>query len=257
MRLARGVLRDRDETRHAAALLVLATYEIARTFRRDEHHVEILARLDLLEVNVEAVREEQGGALLQALLHSVIQRFLREVRHQHRDKVSTLCCLRGLGHGETFLLRLLPALAVLSHPDHDVEARVLQVQRMRAALTAIPEDGDASALERFLVDVFLPIQLHQSAPSWNRPQCLAECIKNPAAALWPVRGSLVFRSLCLVSGVHECPALTAPKEEQYERRYEQRDATHREDVPGDGSNLRCECHVRRTQKEEKSDGTMS
>jgi hypothetical protein len=49
--------------------------------------------------------------------------------------------------------------------------------------------------------------------------------------------------------VHECPALAAPKEEQYERRYEESNAAARDAVP----KKRClliqrECHVRNTQK---------
>ena len=68
-RIAGRVLVDGDQRRHAAALLVLAAHEIAGTLGRDQHHVEILARLDLLEVDVEAVREQQRRALLQRLLH--------------------------------------------------------------------------------------------------------------------------------------------------------------------------------------------
>ena len=39
-------------------------------------------------------------------------------------------------------LRLLPAGAVLANADDDVEAAVLEVERMRAALAAVAQDGD-------------------------------------------------------------------------------------------------------------------
>ena len=48
----------------------------------------------------------------------------------------------------------------LAHADDDVEAAVLQIQRMCATLAAVAEDGDARALEGLLVDVLLRIDLH-------------------------------------------------------------------------------------------------
>ena len=66
------------QARHAATLLVLAPHQIARTLGRDQHHVEVLARLDLPEVDVEAVREQQRRALFRLLarcsLYSVLLR---------------------------------------------------------------------------------------------------------------------------------------------------------------------------------------
>ena len=44
-------------------------------------------------------------------------------------------------------LRLVPARAALAHADHDVEAGVMQVERMGAALAAVAEDGDAVAFQ--------------------------------------------------------------------------------------------------------------
>jgi hypothetical protein len=58
-------LRHRDEAGHAAPLLILAAHQVPGTLRRDQHHVQILARLDLLEVNVEAVREQQRRAFFE------------------------------------------------------------------------------------------------------------------------------------------------------------------------------------------------
>src|SRR5262245_4199844 len=62
VRAARRVLINRDQRWDAAALFVLATHETARALRSDEDDVQVLARTDLLEVNVEAVREEQSRA---------------------------------------------------------------------------------------------------------------------------------------------------------------------------------------------------
>ena len=64
-RIAGRVLVHGDQRGHAATLLVLAAHEVTGTLGRDQRHVEILARLDLLEVDVEAVREQQRRAFLQ------------------------------------------------------------------------------------------------------------------------------------------------------------------------------------------------
>ena len=63
--IARRVLENGDQRRHAATLLVLAAHQVARALGGDQHHVDILARLDLLEMDVEAVREQQRRAFLQ------------------------------------------------------------------------------------------------------------------------------------------------------------------------------------------------
>src|SRR5580765_128232 len=160
VRLAARVLGDREQAGDAGALLVLAAHQVPRTLGGDEHHVEVLAGLDLLEVHVEAVREEQGGALFQLRLDALIELLLRGVRDQDGDEVGAgnrrgrLCDLQAC------LLGLVPAGAVLAHADDDIEAAVLQVQRMRTPLAAVAEDRDAGALQGALVDVFMRIQPH-------------------------------------------------------------------------------------------------
>jgi hypothetical protein len=122
MRLASGVLRHGQKARHAAPLLVLAAHQIARALGRDEHHVEVLARGDLAEVHVEAVRKEQGGPFLQAGLDGLVEGLLRGVRQQHGHQVRPGDRCGRLGHGEAVLLRFFPAGAAPAHPDHHVEA---------------------------------------------------------------------------------------------------------------------------------------
>ncbi len=56
---------DGDQAGHAAALLILASHEVAGALRRDQHDVEVLARLDLAEVDVETVCEQQRGTRLE------------------------------------------------------------------------------------------------------------------------------------------------------------------------------------------------
>jgi len=64
MGVAGGILVDRDQARHAAAALVFRAHGVAGALRRDQQHVEIGARLQQVEMNVEAVDEQQRGAVL-------------------------------------------------------------------------------------------------------------------------------------------------------------------------------------------------
>src|SRR5690349_22586660 len=88
--IAGRVLVNGQERRHTATLLVLAAHKVTGTLGRDQRDIEILARLDQLEVDVEAVREEKGGAFLDRLLHLLVELSLREIGNQHRDQRGTL-----------------------------------------------------------------------------------------------------------------------------------------------------------------------
>ena len=121
-----GILMDGDERRHTTTLLELTAHQAARALGRNEHHIEVFARGDLLEVDVEAVRKEQHRVLGQLGLDLFVQLLLGDIRHQHRDQ---RCADHGLGGGgdvQAVLLGLLEALA-LAYADDDVKAAVLEV----------------------------------------------------------------------------------------------------------------------------------
>src|SRR6266513_2818361 len=132
VRLAAGILGDREQTRHAAPLAVLAADQVAGSLGGDEHHVEIRARFDLAEMDVEAVREQQRGAALEALPDALGEILLRQIRHQHGDHVRPGHVEGGLGDLQAVAARFLPAHPALAHTDHDVAAAVLEVQRVRS-----------------------------------------------------------------------------------------------------------------------------
>src|SRR2546429_371845 len=181
VRLAAGILGDREQTRHAAPLAVLAADQVAGSLGGDKHHVEIRARFDLAEMDVEAVREQQRGAALEALPDALVEILLRQVRHQHGDHVRPGHGEGGLGDLEAVAARFLPAHPALAHTDHDVAAAVLEVQGVSPPLAAVAEDGDARPLEGFLVHVLLRVQPHLTTP--RGLMALVAPIKNPAAAL--------------------------------------------------------------------------
>jgi len=135
---------DGVDARHAAADLVLAAHQRARALGRDQDHVQVLARGDHAEVDVEAVGEQQAGAGLHVRADRLlVDLLLDHVRGQDRDQVGVLHRLgRRLDH-EAVGLGLGLGRAARAQADDHVEAGVAQVQRMRAALAAIADDRDA------------------------------------------------------------------------------------------------------------------
>jgi hypothetical protein len=86
-------------------------------------------------------------------LSSVVQGLLRHVGHQHRHQLRALDGRLGLHDLQAVLLGLVPAVA-LAHADHDVEAAVVQIERMRAALAAVAETAMRAPRSAFLSTSF-------------------------------------------------------------------------------------------------------
>ncbi len=94
------VLMHRDQARHAAAFGVGAADEVAGAFGRDHQYVDVGRRLNLAEVDVEAVGEKEGVVGLQVRLDLLAVDFaLRLVRQQNHDEVARLRRFRNLHHG--------------------------------------------------------------------------------------------------------------------------------------------------------------
>src|SRR5262249_44104016 len=96
LRILAAVLEHGQQARDTTTLLILTTHEIAGTLGRDQYDVEILARLDLTEMNVEAMREQDRRAFRNAADDLLIEVLLREVGRQERDQRRTLHGFRGL-----------------------------------------------------------------------------------------------------------------------------------------------------------------
>ena len=160
--LPRLVLMDGDEARHAAALLVFAAHGVARAFRRDHADVEIGARLDQVEVDVEAVREHQRRALLHVGLKVVlVDVALQLVGRQHHDDVGPLGRLGDFHHLEAGALGLLGRGRALAQRDgHVLDAAILEVQRVRVTLAAVADDRDLLALDEIDVGITIVINAH-------------------------------------------------------------------------------------------------
>jgi hypothetical protein len=171
MRVAGRILVDRDQAGHARAALIFAAHGVARALRRDHQHVEIGARLDQIEMHVQAVREQQRRAFLHVGMEVVaIDGALQFVRGQHHDDVGPF---GGLGHVhdlELLGLGLLGGSRALAQRDrHLLHAGIPQVQRMGVALAAIADDGDLLALDEVQVGIPVVINAHHQPLKWRLP----------------------------------------------------------------------------------------
>ena len=156
---------DGDQARHAAAALIFRAHGVAGALRRDHQHVEIGARIDQVEVHVQAVREQQRRALLHVGVQMIaIDVALQLVGRQHHHHVRPL---RGLGdfhHLEARAFRLLRRGRALAQRNrHVLDAGILQVQRMGVALAAIADDADLLALDQVQVGIAIVINTHDQS----------------------------------------------------------------------------------------------
>ena len=146
--VAGRVLLDRDQPWHAAAFGELAPHEVPGALGRDHRHVHSGRRLDLAVVDREAVAEQDhvafGDAVTDlALPHVVVQLVWQQDHHE----VAAAGRLDDGQHLQTLLAGLRDGLRVLAQADHDVDAGVLEVQRVGVALRAVSDDGDGLAVE--------------------------------------------------------------------------------------------------------------
>ena len=141
--LAGRVLRHRDEARHAAAFFVGAAHEVTGTLRRDHPDVDTGGRCDLVEVDVEAVRERERVAVREVRRDvGLVDLLLLGVGQQHHDDVGFPHRVAGRQHAQTRGFGLGLRLRSFAQPDDHVDAGVLQVQRVRVSLRAVAEDRD-------------------------------------------------------------------------------------------------------------------
>ncbi len=152
----------RQQARHAGAPHIFRAHGVAGALGRDHHDVEIAARLDQVEMHVEAVREHQRGARLHVGGEmAVINVGLQFVRRHHHHDVGPFGALRRLHDLEFLAFRLFhPARGLAQHHRDLLDAAVAQIERVGVALAAVTDDGDLLALDQVQVGVAIVINTH-------------------------------------------------------------------------------------------------
>src|SRR6266853_5139649 len=157
---------DREQARHAGAALIFRAHRVAGPLGGDHQHVDVGARLDEVEMHVEAVGEQQRGAVLQVGVQVItVDVALQFVGREHHDHVGPFGGFRHFEHLERLALRLLDALRARAQRHRDfLDAGIAQVTRMGVALAAIAVDGDLLALDQVQVGVAVVIYAHGCLP---------------------------------------------------------------------------------------------
>ena len=175
-RVAGGVLLHGHQAGHAAAAHIFRAHGVARALGRDHENVEIGARLDQLEMDVEAVGEGQGRPLLHVGGEIIaIELGLQFVRRHHHHDISPFRGVRRRHDLELGAFRL--GGAGRSRPERDPDlahAAVAQVLRMGVALAAIADDDHLLALHQVHVGITVIVNAHRSILSSRRARPAAE-----------------------------------------------------------------------------------
>ena len=120
---------------------------MARGLRSNHDDVKVGARLNLTVVHVKAVGKRERRTLLDVGEHLVAVDLSDVfVRNEHHDDV-------GCGS-------LLPACAVLTDADRDVNTGIVQVEGMRMALAAVADDRHFLSLDEREISVLIVVNLH-------------------------------------------------------------------------------------------------
>src|ERR1700674_1467618 len=130
----------RHERWHATALLEYLADAVTRSFRRNHADIDASRRNYLSVPDIESVREHQRLTRTEMRLDVIaVEPRLTGVRRKDHDDLRLLRCIAHARDGEPRLSSGVIALRVFAQPDDNVDAAVLQVQRVRVSLTAVAD----------------------------------------------------------------------------------------------------------------------
>ena len=131
----------RHQCRHSHAFREQLAHAMAGRFGRDHGNVHVRRRLNLPEVNIEAVGEHQSLTLGHVRRDFArVQIALDMIRDQDHHHIGGL---RGVGGGKNLepgRFRLGRALASFVQSNHYVHAAIAQIERVGVALAAVADD---------------------------------------------------------------------------------------------------------------------
>ena len=174
---------DRDQARHAASLEIFRAHRVAGALGGDHQHVEIGARLDEIEVHVEAVREQQRRALLHVGREFVaVDVRLQFVGREHHHDIGPFGGADDVEHLDAFGFGLLGGGRTRAQRHGDVlHAAVAHVEEMGVTLAAVTDDGDLLALDQIEIGVPIVIHAHGGFLRWRFQRLLGGGQRRNAA----------------------------------------------------------------------------
>jgi hypothetical protein len=132
---------NRYQRRHSNAFSEQLAHAMTGCFGRDHGNIDVGWRLDLSEVNIEAVREHERLAFGHVRRDFLgVQVALDVIGDQNHYEVSRF---GGFGYGQDFQARgygFRNALAAARQPDNHVHAAIAQVERVGVALASVADD---------------------------------------------------------------------------------------------------------------------
>ena len=157
---ARSILLHGDQAGNALAFLVDTTHQMAGALGSDHEDIDTRGRLDLPEVDAEAVSEDQRIARLQigrdALAVDVALDFVIDQNH---DDVGFFGRIFHRLDNQTGFFRLAPGLGAGAQPDPNIQPAILQVERVGMALRAVADHGELFAFEQAQIGVVVIVNL--------------------------------------------------------------------------------------------------
>src|SRR4030095_7177893 len=133
-------------------------YAIAPRLRGNHRHDDVFRRHDEAETDAEAVTEHQHLPFRQVLLDvRVVDLLLLLVRNQDHDDVAPGSGLGNRHDAQAGVLRLLKRLARRRQADDDLNAAVLQVQRVGVPLRSVANDRDLFAPNQIEISILVVV----------------------------------------------------------------------------------------------------
>ncbi len=175
------VLVNGYEGRHAGAALKFPANEVAGAFRCDHDDVDIGRRHYLVIVNIEAVRKNEGFALLQSALDLALVKFsLKVVLGKYLYNVGVSGRLCGAHRLEAVFYGKLVIRCPFKLGNDDIYTAVAQILRLGVSLAPITNYSDLAVFKNFKIRIFVVIDLSHLLPPLIRFFLLSSTFSRPA-----------------------------------------------------------------------------
>ena len=182
------------------------------TLRGDHDHVQVLARANLFEMNVEPVRERQCGALAEVGFDLLrVKHALVLIRRQHHHDVGSRRRLSDSGDLDPGFAHLRLGGGAGPKPDHDRNPGVLEIVGVGVSLGAIADDRHRASLHDGQIRVLVVKNLHSQLP------CRRD---TPAVVVSSAESRVpVHHAQCQAARNGPLPPLRAPPSQPDRRRF--------------------------------------